>query len=95
MNSNPLKINYILKLNSFLGIENTCLSKQDIKRDKIESLSEFFKKELKNINILFGFDIIIKEKCELNDNIIVLKKLYKSWNNSGFISNVNVHKKVI
>ena len=25
----------------------------------------------------------------------LLKKLYKSWNNSGFISNVNVHKKVI
>ena len=95
MHLNPLKINYILKLNSFLGIENTCKSIQSIQREKIESLSEFFKKELKNIDILFGFSIIVKEKCELNDNIILLKKLYKSWNNSGFISNVNVHKKVI
>ena len=47
MHSNPLKINYILKLNAFLGIENTCLSSQSIQREKIESSSEFFKKELK------------------------------------------------
>ena len=86
MHLNPLKINYILKLNSFLGIENTCLSTQSIQREKIESLSEFFKKELKNINILFGFNIIVKEKCELNDNIILLKKLY----NHGIIQDSSV-----
>ena len=44
---------------------------------------------------IFGFSIILKEKWEINDNIILLKKLYKSWNNSSFSSNVNVHKKVI
>ena len=95
MHLNPLKINYILKLNAFLGIENTCLLKQDIQRDKIESLSEFFKKELKNINILFGFNIIIKEKCDFSNILIILKKLYKSWNNSSFSTTLNNNRKVI
>ena len=84
MHLNPLKINYILKLNAFLGIDNTCLSTQSIQREKIESLSEFFKKELKNINILFGFSIIVKEKIDFSYILIILKKIYKSWNNSSF-----------
>ena len=95
MNSNPLKINYILKLNAFLGIENTCISKQDIQRDKIESLSEFFKKELKNINILFGFNIIIKEKCDFSNILIILKKIYKSWNNSSFSTTLIIIRNII
>ena len=95
MHSNLLKINYILKLNKFLGIENTCLSSSYIPRDKIESLSNFFIKEIKNINILFGFNIIVKEKWDFNHSMILLKKIYKSWTNSSFNSNSNIHKKVI
>ena len=49
MNSNPLKINYILKLNSFLGIENTCISKQDIQRDKIELIFNGFEFIFSNV----------------------------------------------
>ena len=95
MHLNPLKINYILKLNAFLGIENTCLSSIIIPREKIESLSEFFKKELKNINILFGFSIIVKEKFDFSYILIIFKKIYKSWNNSSFNTILNNNRKVI
>ena len=62
MHSNLLKINYILKLNKFLGIENTCLSSSYIPRDKIESLSTFFIKEIKKYQHIIRIQYYSKRK---------------------------------
>ena len=43
MNTIPIKLSYILKINMELGIKNTCLV-QPINRERIESLSNYFLK---------------------------------------------------
>ena len=95
MNTTPIKLSYILKINQQLDITNTCTIKNEIPRDKIEYLSKYFQKEHGNINIEVGFSKMKTEKFNFSTNLILLKKMYKSWSNCEFKSIVDVHKKVI
>ena len=95
MSSNPIKLSYIMKLNLHLGITNTCTLADNIPREKIESLTDYFSKEHGNINIVFGFTKSKSDKWNFSNNLILLKKMYKSWSNSEFKSISDIHKKVI
>ena len=94
MNAIPIKLSYILKINMELGIKNTCLV-QPINRERIESLSNYFRKEINNINISFGYANNIKmNQFNFSNNLALLKKMYKSWTNGSFESICDNHGKV-
>ena len=96
LNIKPIQLSYILKINQELGITNTSIIKNEIPREKIESLSKYFQKEHGNINIAFGFSKSKSDKFNFANNLILLKKMYKSWSNSEFKSSVlDNDKKVI
>ena len=95
MNTIPIKLSYILKINMELGIQNTCIA-QSISREKIESLSNYFRKEVNNINISFGYTNNSKmNQFNFSNNLTLLKKMYKSWTNSSFDTIIDKHGKVI
>ena len=95
VNINPLKLTYIIKINRSLDIKHSFILKQNIDREKIENLSNFFEHEYTNINIIFGFTNINIKKFDFKNNLILLKKIYKSWSNASFTTDINKSSKKV
>ena len=93
MNNTPLKIYYIIKINQELGIQNTCIG-TIIPRENIENLSSFFKKEIDNIIVSFGFAKNNVKCWNFAAILIILKKIYKSWSDCRFESNTDNNRRV-
>jgi hypothetical protein len=80
-NLRAVKLDYILKLNKFLGIKNTYTPGIQVSKEKIEQLESYLNENEYNINKAFNFT---KLKKSPNKIISSIRRIYKSWSNFQF-----------
>ena len=96
INTHPIRLSYILKLNDLLGIPNSAADVIYIPREKIESNNEFFEKEYKNIVSAFQFGSKITKLWDTSNSIKLIQQIYKSWFKfSKLETKKDIHNKVI
>ena len=84
--NDTLKLSYILKINQALGIPHTNIDNINIKREQIENLNEYLKKEIVNINTIFNLTKkTTAKKWEFSQSFALIQAIYKNWNKYLFI----------
>ena len=95
LNTLPIRLSYILKLNELLGIPNTGTTDIVIQRKTIESTNEYLQNEYKTIISAFQFGSKITKLWDTSHSIDLIKQIYKSWNRCEFVAQKDSHRKVL
>jgi len=95
LNTTPVKLAYMLKLNEALGIPHSGTDGVVILREKIESIHPYIQAEHANITSVFGFGTNQTGKWELAQTLALIKQMYKSWNRCEFTIQTYTYKKVM
>lgn len=76
-----LKLYYIWTMNEYLGIKNSRLGGQEIKRENLEKLIEFLAQKRSTITKLFNLRDRSKDDNQMNfrTGLMLVNQIYKNW----------------
>ena len=94
INTLPIRLSYILKLNELLGIPNSASFRFVIPREKIESTNEYLQNEYKSIIAAFQFGSKVTKLWDTSHSIDIIKQIYKSWFRCDFITEKDSNRRV-